>query len=189
MANILDIGISGLRAQQTALTVTGNNITNAGTEGYSRQQVSFTENDPQYNGNWIGSGVNVDSVRRVYDEFLTEQLRRDTTTFESFNALAVNAGQINSLLADSGTGVQPGLETMFGAMQAAVDDPSSLPAREVLISEANGLSDRFTIISDRLTEQNKIINGQMDVIASSISTIAESIAELNEQIQFASAGA
>ena len=109
MGNILDIGISGLRAQQTALTITGNNITNAGTEGYSRQEVSFSENNPQLrNGIWVGSGVNVDSVRRVYDQFLTEQLRRDTSTFNEFNALAVNAGQINSLLADSGTGVQPG---------------------------------------------------------------------------------
>ena len=109
MGNILDIGISGLKAQQTALTITGNNITNAGTEGYSRQEVSFTENNPQFtNGIWVGSGVNVDSVRRVYDQFLTEQLRRDTSTFNEFNALAVNAEQINSLLADSGTGVQPG---------------------------------------------------------------------------------
>ncbi|WP_300433524.1 flagellar hook-associated protein FlgK [uncultured Thalassolituus sp.] len=190
MGNILDIGISGLRAQQAALTITGNNITNAGTEGYSRQEVSFTENNPQFSdGVWIGSGVSVDSVRRVYDEFLTEQLRRDTSTFNNFNALAVNAEQINSLLADSGTGVQPGLENMFGALQAAVDDPSSLPAREVLISEANGLVDRFSAISDRLFEQNDIINGQMEVIAGQISTIAEAIAELNEQIQFASASA
>ncbi len=190
MGNILDIGISGLKAQQTALTITGNNITNAGTEGYSRQEVSFTENNPQFtNGIWVGSGVNVDSVRRVYDQFLTEQLRRDTSTFNEFNALAVNAEQINSLLADSGTGVQPGLENMFGALQATVDDPSSLPAREVLISEANGLVDRFSAISDRLFEQNDIINGQMEVIAGEITTIAESIAELNDQIQFASASA
>lgn len=190
MGNILDIGISGLRAQQAALTITGNNITNAGTEGYSRQEVSFTENNSQFDsGIWVGSGVSVDSVRRVYDQFLTEQLRRDTSTFNQFNALSVNAGQINSLLADSGTGVQPGLENMFGAMQAAVDDPSSLPAREVLISEANGLVDRFSAISDRLFEQNDIINGQMGVIAGQITTIAESIAELNEQIQFASATA
>lgn len=190
MGNILDIGISGLRSQQAALTITGNNITNAGTEGYSRQEVSFSENRSQFQGGvWIGSGVSVDSVRRVYDEFLTEQLRRDTSTFNQFNALSINAGQINSLLADSGTGVQPGLENMFGAMQAAVDDPSSLPAREVLISEANGLVDRFSAISDRLFEQNDIINGQMEVIAGQITTIAESLAELNEQIQFASSSA
>lgn len=187
MGNMLDIGISGLKSQQAALTITGNNITNAGTEGYSRQEVSFAENSSQFSGGvWVGSGVSVDSVSRVYDQFLTEQLRGDTSTFNQFNALSINAGQINSLLADSGTGIQPGLESMFSAMQAAVDDPSSLPAREVLISEANGLVDRFSAISDRLFDQNEIINGQMGVIAGQISTIAESIAELNEQIQFAS---
>ncbi|ASP40613.1 flagellar hook-associated protein FlgK [Bacterioplanes sanyensis] len=190
MAELLNIGISGLKAQQAALSVTGHNITNAGTEGYSRQQVSFNENNPQFKaGNWIGSGVNVNSVRRVYDQFLTEQLRRDTSTFNEFDTLATNAEQIDSLLADPGTGIQPGLERMFGALQSTVDDPSSLPAREVLISEANGLADRFSSINDRLVEQNEVINGQMEVIAGQVSTIAESIAELNEQIQFATASA
>ena len=190
MANILNIGISGLKAQQTALTVTGNNITNAGNEGYSRQVVNLSENDPQFKGGvWVGHGVNVQSVKRVYDEFLTEQLRRDTSTFNEFNALATNAEQINGLLADAGTGVQPGLERFFGAMQAAVDDPSSLPAREVLITEANGLVDRFATIFDRLYAQNEVINGQMEVIAGEISTIARSIAELNAEIQFATATA
>ncbi|GGY39366.1 hypothetical protein GCM10011297_10710 [Bacterioplanes sanyensis] len=190
MADILSIGISGLKAQQAALSVVGHNITNAGTEGYSRQEINFTENRPDFQaGNWIGAGVSIQSVRRVYDEFLVEQLRRDTSTFNSFDTLATNAEQINSLLADPGTGVQPGLERMFGALQSTVDDPSSLPAREVLISEANGLADRFSAINDRLVEQNDVINGQMEVIAGQITTIAKSIAELNEQIQFATASA
>ena len=190
MANILNVGISGLKAHQAALTVTGHNITNAGTEGYSRQEINFTENNPQYKGGvWVGNGVSIDSVRRVYDEFMVEQLRRDTSTFNQFDTLASNAEQIDSLLADPGTGVQPGLERMFGALQATVDDPSSLPAREVLISESQGLADRFSAISDRLIEQNDVINGQMEVIAGQITTIAEAIAELNEQIQFATAGA
>lgn len=190
MANLLQVGISGLRVHQTALTVTGHNITNAGTEGYSRQEVNFTENNPQFIGGvWVGNGVSVASVRRVYDEFLNEQLRRDTSTFNEFDTLAANAGQIDSLLADPGTGVQPGMERFFGALQATVDDPSSLPAREVLLSEAQGLADRFSSISDRLVEQNQIINGQMQVIAGQISTIGEAVAELNEQIQFATASA
>ncbi|MFP6844519.1 MAG: flagellar hook-associated protein FlgK [Thalassolituus sp.] len=190
MGDILSVGISGLKAHQAALTITGNNITNAGTEGYSRQEVSFSENDSQFSaGVWVGSGVNVDSVRRVYDQFLTEQVRLDTSTFNEFNALAVNASQIDSLLADAGTGLQPGLENLFGALQSSVDDPSSLAAREVVISEANSLIDRFTTISERLNAQNDIINGQMEVIAGEITTIAEAIAELNEQISFATASA
>lgn len=190
MASILEIGISGLRASQTALTITGHNITNAGTEGYSRQVIGQSAVSPQNKGGvWVGSGVNVDTVNRVYDQFLTEQLWRDTSTFNGFDTLALNAEQIDSLLADSGTGVQPGLERMFSSLQAVVDDPASLPARAVLISESNGLVDRFTSISDRLYAQNDIINGQMDVMAGQITTIAEGIAELNEQIQFATASA
>ena len=190
MADILDIGISGLKASQTALTITGHNITNAGTEGYSRQVIGQSANSPQNKGGvWVGSGVSIDTVTRIYDQFLTEQMWRDSSSFNSFETLATNAGQIDSLLADPGTGIQPGLENMFGALQAVVDDPSSLPARAVLLSQSDGLLDRFSAISDRLTAQNEIINGQMEVMAGQISTIASSLAELNEQIQFATASA
>ena len=186
MADLLGIGISGLKAQQTALSVTGHNITNAGTEGYSRQVVNFNENTPQFTGGvWTGNGVNVDSIKRVYDEFLTEQMQRDNSIFNEFDTLSLNASQIDSLLADAGTGIQPGIERMFGSLQSVVDDPSSLPARQVLISEANGLVDRFSSINDRLNAQSEIINGQMEVVAGEITTIGNAIAELNQQIQFA----
>lgn len=186
MGDLLGIGISGLKAQQTALSVTGHNITNAGTEGYSRQTVDFNGNTPQFIGGvWTGNGVSVDSIKRVYDEFLTEQMQRDSSIFNEFDTLSLNASQIDSLLADAGTGIQPGIERMFGSLQSVVDDPSSLPARQVLISEANGLVDRFSSINDRLTDQSGIINGQMEVVAGEISTIGNAIAELNQQIQFA----
>ena len=186
MGDLLGIGISGLKAQQTALSVTGHNITNAGTEGYSRQTVNFNENTPQFSGGvWTGNGVSVDSIKRVYDGFLTEQLQRDTSIFNEFDTLSLNASQIDSLLADAGTGIQPGIERMFGSLQSVVDDPSSLPARQVLISEANGLVDRFSSINDRLNDQSGIINGQIEVIAGQITTIGNALAELNQQIQFA----
>jgi flagellar hook-associated protein 1 FlgK len=186
VGDLLGIGISGLKAQQTALAVTGHNITNAGTEGYSRQTVNFNENTPQFTGGvWTGNGVSVDSVQRVYDEFLTKQMQRDTSIFNEFDTLSLNASQIDSLLADSGTGIQPGIERIFGSLQSVVDDPSSLPARQVLISEANGLVDRFSSINDRLNNQSEIINGQMEIVAGEITTIGNAIAELNQQIQFA----
>jgi flagellar hook-associated protein 1 FlgK len=186
VGDLLGIGISGLKAQQTALSVVGHNITNAGTEGYSRQTVNFNENTPQSTGGvWTGNGVSVDSIKRVYDEFLVEQMQRDTSIFNEFDTLSLNASQVDSLLADAGTGIQPGIERMFGSLQSVVDDPSSLPARQVLISEANGLVDRFSSINDRLNDQSEIINGQMEVVAGQISTIGNAIAELNEQIQLA----
>jgi flagellar hook-associated protein 1 FlgK len=186
MGNILAIGISGLKAHQTALTVTGNNIANVDTEGYSRQDATITNNTPQFqDGVWIGSGASVEKVRRIYDEFLVGQMQKDTSTFNFFDTLSKNAGQIDKLLADPSTGIQPGIESMFGSFQAAIDDPSSLPARQVVISESQGLVDRFSAINDQLNDSNNIINGQLGVYATQISTLGESISELNEQISFA----
>ena len=190
MADLLGIGISGLKTHQTALTVTGHNISNVDTEGYSRQDATIINNDPQYQaGNFIGTGSSVDNVRRIYDEFLVGQLQKDTSTFNYFDTLSGNAEQIDKLLADPSTGIQPGIENMFGSFQAAIDDPSSLPARQVVISESQGLVDRFHSINDRLTDSNNIVNGQMGVLATQISTLAESISELNIQISFAQSSA
>ncbi|WP_221794712.1 flagellar hook-associated protein FlgK [Oceanobacter mangrovi] len=186
MADILSIAISGLQSQQTALSVTGNNISNAGTEGYSRQTVSFSENSSQYlAGNWLGSGVSVDSVSRIYDQYLTEQMWQDSTEYNYYNTMSDYAGRVDSLLADSTTGVQPGLEAMFTALQAVVDDPSSISTREVLLTEAGSLTDRFAVVSDQLYALNTMINGQMAVQADEVSAIAASIAQLNEDIAFA----
>lgn len=186
MSNLLQIGISGLKASQAALTVTGHNITNASTEGYSRQVLKQSANTPHGSaGYWVGSGVNVDTVSRVYDKFLNTQLWKDTSVYNHFDVLATSAGQIDSLLADSGTGIQPGLEKMFGALQVVADNPASLAAREVLISESQGLIDRFSLIDERLKTQTGMVNGQLKAMAEEVTQIARAIAELNKEIQMA----
>ncbi len=190
MADLLNIGISGLKVHQTALSVVGHNITNVNTEGYSRQDINVVSQTPQFLGGiWVGSGAQIDDVRRVYDEFLVDQLRKDTSTFESLDSLTLNAEQIDSLMADPGTGLQPGLERFFGSLQAAIDDPSSIPARQVVISESQGLVDRFKTINQRLEDHNTTLNGQMEAIVGKINAYAEAISELNEQILFASSSA
>lgn len=190
MADLLNIGISGLRVHQTAMSVTGNNITNVNTEGYSRQDLDVISQSSQFIGGlWVGSGAEVQDIKRVYDEFLVDQLRVDTSTYTELESLTLNAGQIDSLMADPGTGLQPGLERFFGSLQAAIDDPSSIPARQVVISESQGLVDRFQTIDKRLTDHNATLNGQMEAIVGNINALGEAIAELNEQILFASSSA
>lgn len=180
MPSLINIGVTGLRVHQSALAVTGHNIANTDTEGYSRQRVLFQPNDPLFRGgNWMGAGVRVRQVERIHDEFLVAQLRKDLTNVNHFEALSDSAASIDSLLADEGTGIQPVLESFFSALEKVNDDPSSTPARQVFISEGEGMVDRFNAIYDRLDAQNAIINGQMTVLAEEISTLAESIAELN----------
>ena len=85
MSDLLSIGLSGLRSSQTSLTVTGHNITNVNTPGYSRQQSVQQSGIPQYTGaGYIGSGSQVVDVRRLAGEIqqhlrdLLEQARATT---------------------------------------------------------------------------------------------------------------
>src|SRR4029078_6660328 len=77
----LSLGASSLAAQQTGLQVTGNNIANAGTEGYSRQTVELTPASPVKigGGQYVGSGVNVASISRQANETINQSLRDATS--------------------------------------------------------------------------------------------------------------
>ena len=81
MADMLGTGLSSLRALQRALDTTAHNIANVSTEGYTRQRVEFATRQPQFQGNnWIGSGVDAVTVRRVYDQYLSAQARSSSGT-------------------------------------------------------------------------------------------------------------
>ena len=68
MANIFNIGTSALLSLQQSINTTGHNIANVNTDGYSRQRADFDTLPPQLSGgNYIGSGVTVDSIERIYD--------------------------------------------------------------------------------------------------------------------------
>ena len=94
--SLLQIGVSGLQAYQTSLSTTGHNIANANTAGYSRQEVMLESALPQYQGyGYVGAGVNIQDVRRLSDDFLTDQLRGETQSYQGFdtwknNLLALN---------------------------------------------------------------------------------------------------
>jgi flagellar hook-associated protein 1 FlgK len=189
MADLLNIGISGLASHQTALNVTGQNIANVDTEGYSRQNAVITSSTPQLlDGHWLGNGATIDQIRRLSDEFLVSQYRVNTASFESSQALYNQASQIDNLLADQNTGLNGGLESFFAGLQTAADDPSSIPARQAFLSQASTLKDRFNALSSRLIAQNNTINGQLEVLTGQVNSLTQGIAGLNEQIQVAFGG-
>lgn len=81
MPDLLAIGVSGLRVSQTALAVTGNNISNTDTAGYTRQQTVQQSNASQRLGaSYLGTGASIIDVRRIYSDFLTTQVRTATAS-------------------------------------------------------------------------------------------------------------
>ena len=187
MADLLNIGMSGLHAAKTKLSVTGHNITNVNTPGYTRQDTVQTARSPQFTGaGYIGTGTSLVDVRRSYDEFLTTQVRSSTSLNSDVLAYKSQIDQLDGLLASTSTGINPSLEALFSATQAAAEDPSNIPARQLVIAEAEGLARRFNNLYDNINTQNSSINKQLVTSTEQINRLAQTIGGLNDAI--ASAG-
>ena len=188
MADLLNIGLSGLSANKTSLAITGHNITNVNTPGFSRQETIQATRAPQFSGaGYIGSGTTLVDVRRIYNEFLNTQVRSSTALDSDAQAYLGQINQLDSLLAGTTTGINPGLQKVFAALQAAAEDPANIPARQLVLSEAEGLAKRFNTVYDRLYEQNAFINKQLSAVTDQVNQLATAIAGYNDAIAVASA--
>ena len=188
MADLLSIGLSGLAASKTQLSITGHNISNVNTPGYSRQDATQATRHPQFSGaGYIGSGTTLVDIRRTYSEFLTTQLRSSTALNSDVEAYKSQISQLDSLLAGSTTGITPSLQSFFSALQTAAEDPANIPARQLVLAESEGLARRFNTVYDRLTEQNSFVNKQMTAVTDQVNRLAGNIGRLNDSIAIAAA--
>lgn len=188
MADLLSIGLSGLAANKTSLAVTGHNITNVNTPGYTRQDTVQATRIPQFSGaGYIGSGTTLVEIRRSYSEFLTTQVRTSTALSSDVEAYRSQIEQLDSLLAGTTTGITPSLQKFFSSLQTAAEDPANIPARQLVLSEAEGLARRFNTVYDRISEQNEFINKQMMAVSDQVNRLATSVASYNEAIAIAAA--
>ncbi len=183
MADLLSTGVSGLLAFQRALDTTSHNIANVSTPGYSRQIVDMTtrQADP-YGSGWVGNGVDVSTVKRMYDDFLANQSRSSSSSYEQLNTFATQVGRINNLFADSKTGLSATLQNFTNAVQAVANTPTSIPARQTLLSQAQALVTRLQSYETSLDSLEAQVNSNLDSEVNSISTLAQGIATLNQKI-------
>lgn len=180
MAGLIGIGLTGILSHQTALNTTGNNITNANTPGYSRQEVQFDTQSAQRTGaGSVGSGVSVSNIRRLANEFLAQQLREDTTLYGEQEALNTELSRIDNLLGGETTGLSDALNNFFASLQNAAEDPASLPQRQLVLSEAQQVVNRFQALNSEFIQQRESIKTQMQQGVKDANTLLKSIAELN----------
>jgi flagellar hook-associated protein 1 FlgK len=180
---LLGTAASGLHAFQRAISVTGHNISNANTEGYTRQRIELGTRPPSFTGQgFIGNGVQVESIERVFDEFVTERLRNTTSSSSQYETLALLSGRVSNLLGDDQAGLGNGLEAFFNAVQALADDPSSIPVRQVLLAEGESLIARFHNLDAQLDSMRNEINGGLSNMVAEINSLSTAIAEANRNI-------
>ncbi len=186
MPDLLSTSVTGMLAFQRGLDVTSHNIANASTPGYSRQVAEFSTLPGQGTGSgFVGSGVQVTTIRRTYDELLGLQLQNATTSRARLDMLDSLSAQIDGLLSSPDTGLSPAMQRFFDSVQDVANDPASLSARQAMLGEADGFVQRLKGIDTRLGDIETEVNGRLREAVNDINRLAQSIAEANDQIVLA----
>ena len=181
--DVFGTAISGLMAFQRGLHTTSHNISNATTEGYSRQQVNFSTREPTLVGtNSIGNGVQASAVRRQHDGIVESRLNGYLSAFNYQDSVYEYATQLDELLADANASLGTSMQNFFGSVQTVADTPTSLAAREVMVAEGEELVSRFATLSEQFDSYNNQINSNIKISVGELSGLAESVAQLNVRI-------
>ena len=178
--NIFAASLSGLNAAMYELNTTQNNIANANTPGYTREQVSLS---PVTAGaGTVGQGVDVVGVKRMYDQFLTTQLLQQQNQASYQNTYLSSMTQVNNLLSSTSSGVTTTMQNFFSAANSMANNPSSIPARQTVLGNAQSVVDSFQSASQTLSSIASGVAQQISGSVQQVNTYATQIAALNSSI-------
>ncbi len=181
---VLNSGKVGLLSQQFAIEVTGQNIANVQTEGYSRQKIVLEANNPRSFGfGQIGTGVRVSGIERAHDEFLAGQITDENINKGLFD-LKKDVFEQMEILFDStfGGSLNDNFNEFFGSLQDLANNPSGLAERADVLGKAETILEKFKRIGDGLF--NERVNLDQTIISevSEINSLLTDIAQLNKNI-------
>jgi flagellar hook-associated protein 1 FlgK len=181
---ILNTAKVGLLAQQLAIEVTGQNIANVQTEGYSRQEVSFEALNPRsFSMGQLGTGVRVVGVERSHDKFLFSQILSEGDGFGQYGVRKDVFEQLEILFSESnGQSLNQGLGNFFSSLQDLSSNPVGLPERSSVLAEAQNLASTFNNLGESLFQIRKNLDATIKLETGRINSLTSEIAELNKAI-------
>ncbi|HDO8004312.1 flagellar hook-associated protein FlgK [Legionella pneumophila serogroup 1] len=181
--SILNIAYSGLNAFQRALDVTGNNIANFKTRGYSRQSIQFTPiASNRYAGSYIGAGVSVSSIYRNVDQFANAQVRSTLSYRTQYDAFYNQAIQIDKLLSQDGSSISVPLQTFFDSIGQLNSTPDNIATRGVVLKQSQLLAQQFNSLQTKLEEYERNSTLQVTESVKIINRITKELAEVNGKL-------
>lgn len=184
--NLLNVGISGLDTAQGGLQSASHNIANASTPGYNRQRALQRAITPQFTGaGFLGKGSQIVTVERLYNRFLSEQVKTSQTRASELETYATELKLIDNMLSDPEVGMSPAVRGLVEGINAVTGNPSSIPARQSLLANISAIATRFNDIDERVSEIRQGVGSQLANEVSSINTIADQISGINDRISAA----
>ncbi len=187
----LEIGRRGIQSQQKALDVTGHNIANANTEGYSRQRAIMEATTPMYYPGYnkpvgagqIGTGVSVQEIKRVRDSFLDTQIRKEFASGGEWEYRNDILKKLETILNEpSESGLRTALDQFWGSIQTLSTRPEDRSVRANVRQLGIVLADTFNHMNRQLTDLQKDVDKTITIKVEEINVIAQQISDLNKQI-------
>lgn len=180
---LLNIGTRSLGAAQAALNTIGHNIANANTQGYSRQDTVLSTANGQFTGaGFFGRGVEVTTVKRQYDEFLTAAVQANEARASADAARSGRLDEIDRLFASPELGIGAAIDDAFSALGDVANRPSDSAARQTFLSRADQLTQRVSTVADRLSEIGRRTESEIQTTVQQFNTKLGEVALLNQQV-------
>ena len=150
---IMSLGVRAMFANYAGLQTTGHNIANAGVDGYSRQQVELQTAIGQFTGaGFIGKGVDVKSITRIYDQFLSREAMTSRSQSQFDAARLDQLQQLEAVFAGGDDGVGQSAGALLNAMVDLANRPQDMAARSVVLGRAGELASRFSAAASQLDD-------------------------------------
>jgi len=184
----LNTMVRGIMANQLSLDTTGHNITNAGTEGYSRQVVTlattYAEERPSLHGTVIvGTGVDALAVNRARNVYADIQYRNENPTQQYYKTLSVNYDKLETIFNDSqNLGIEEAINKFYQTWVDVSTMASNSASRTQVIEQGRELSDRIQSATAELQEQIRSEYKDIDSELKQIDDLLEGIRAFNNQI-------
>lgn len=183
MSGLMSLGVRAMFANYAALQTTGNNISNANTPGYSRQQVELSNADGQFTGaGFFGKGVNVETVSRVADAFLTKESQFAASKASGDATKLEQLQRLEKVFASGEAGIGYASGALLNAFTDVANKPTDTSARQVVLARAEELASRFRSASAQIDSLQAGMVSDMKNSVATVNTLAQKVAQINQQI-------
>jgi flagellar hook-associated protein 1 len=179
----LATALSGLLTDQAAMQVTTNNVANANTPGYSREEAVLVSGDPVVVAPLTyGTGVTLESIESIRDPLLLSQIQQQTQTENQYSTLtsALQQTQVNFTTSTGDIGTE--ISNFFSSINQLATDPSDLSTRQTVLTAADNLASSFNTTADNLTSQQQNLDLSVVQTVGQVNQLSQQIAQLNGQI-------
>ena len=183
MSALLNIGVRSLMANQAVLQITGHNIANANTPGYSRQIVNLESvAGGRTVSGYMGQGVNVASVQRAHSSVLTAQTAAAKSEYAADAKRAEKLSQMEGAFPTGSASIGLAINSMLSAFADVAASPSDMTARYVSLARASETANRLRGTSSQLSDLASGVRSELAEKVNVSNELIERITKLNDQI-------